>query len=54
MTTPVVDKRPATITVWACATCGYWREKKETGIHVSYEGNGPGVRHELVPTIYRS
>lgn len=44
---------PPTIVVWACPRCGYWRSEKSTGVHMIYEGTGPGVEHPLVQASYQ-
>lgn len=46
---------PLEISVWACPTCGYWREEKRTGIHTAVNPEDPRgrmVAHPLVKTTF--
>jgi hypothetical protein len=43
---------PPAIEVWVCPTCGYWREKRDTGVHMDFPDAGPGRAHTLEPARY--
>lgn len=46
---------PREITVWACPTCGYWRDQQTTGRHQTDNPDDPRGRmvvHELERTVY--
>lgn len=46
---------PQEIKVWACPVCGYWRQEKRSGVHVTTTQDDPRgkmLTHQLVEAVY--